>query len=111
MADYSFKDFGITPKQLESADKESALIEFGTLHTHKGDKFWYYLSIPPSKYPDYKKRHHAGGSLNPKDYGEVLASGWGDLPPQDIIDEMKRLYGCNPSFDEEFKEAIEKEFE
>ncbi len=34
----------------------------------------------------------ASGHVNPADYGEVLKSGWGKDPPQEVIDELKKQY-------------------
>jgi len=102
-------ELGITPEQLKEADEQAEFIECATAHAPDGKQFWYYLSIKPSKYAEYKQRHRDGGKLNPKEFGEVLACGWGANPPDDIRAEMKEEFGCDPSFEKNLKTAIEKE--
>lgn len=107
----NFEDFGITKEDIKSADEHASMIEFCTLHTADSRQFWNYLSILPSKYPEYKGRYAQGGALNPLDFGKVLASGWGDTPPDDVIADMKEEYGTSLTYEKDLTEAFKKEIE
>ncbi len=38
------------------------------------------------------RKKYASGTVNVADYGEVLKSGWGKDPPQEVTDELKKQY-------------------
>ncbi len=57
----------------------------------RGEPAWHYVKIKRTKLPLFLKAVESG-SLDVAEFGEVVASGWGDNPPDDVIEEMKRTY-------------------
>ena len=89
----------ISPNSTWSTDKE---VTFGRiLRIHGHENFcpaWHYVLLDDDvdKIRDYIYRtqgENAGKySLNVRDYGTIIKSGWGLYPPQDIEDRMKDTY-------------------
>ena len=58
-----------------------------------GDKpAWHYVLVDEDKVQEFKDKV-ATGTIDVSDYGEVLYSGWGKDPPQDIIDKVDHRFG------------------
>lgn len=57
----------------------------------RGEPAWHYVKIKRTKLPLFLRAVESG-SLDVADFGEVVASGWGENPPDDVIEEMKRKY-------------------
>ena len=52
----------------------------------KNKAAWYFVKIERFKQPIFEKEITEGKSgINLKQYGEIIVSGWGEKPPQDII--------------------------
>lgn len=63
------------------------------------EPFWAYLSVPPSKFEEFKEAE-ASGVYNMNDYGEVLKYGLGESdPPPEAVQEMQDEYGINPDIE------------
>lgn len=58
----------------------------------KGKQCWYYVLVDKPKLALFKKDSQSD-FIQVNDYGEILYSGWGDEPPQDIKDKIKTQYG------------------
>jgi hypothetical protein len=56
-----------------------------------GRPAWFFVKLNPEQYSQYKKAIKSR-SLELKDFGEIIASGWGEEAPKDVIDELKRQY-------------------
>ncbi len=56
---------------------------------HIGLPAWYYLMVTRTKLQLYKKAM-ATGNLHLTDYGIILKSGYGNGPPADIAEHMKK---------------------
>lgn len=104
-------DLGLSPEDIAQADEQVSMVEFGTVHTSESKQIWFYLKISPSRYPDYKRAFSEGDAIDIKSYGEVLACGWGDTPPSDVVQHMKETFGCDHGFENELKQAIETELQ
>ena len=52
---------------------------------------WFYLKIDPSKLSEYEHKLKEG-SMNIRDYGQILQSDWGNYPPADMISFMRETY-------------------
>ncbi|GEM_PF-1989303 len=57
-----------------------------------GAECWFYLQLSPEQFADYEKNLRVG-SMNIRDYGEILESGWGEYPPEDMVIYMQQTYG------------------
>jgi hypothetical protein len=56
-----------------------------------GKAAWHYVLIDKVKLPLFKQKLKSG-SLDVSEYGKILYSGWGEDPPQEIVDEIKKQY-------------------
>jgi len=57
----------------------------------RGEPAWHYVFVKRAKLPLFREAVK-GGSLDVADYGEVVKSGWGKNPPDEVIEEMKEKY-------------------
>ncbi len=53
---------------------------------------WHYLCVERLKLPLFEHLDCQSGSIELKEYGQVLASGWGIMPPKEVQDAMIRQY-------------------
>ena len=63
--------------------------------TVSGEPFYAFLKIKPSRFAAFEEAQGAGFSFDLQDYGEILAYDYADMPPQKILDEMRKKYGNN----------------
>lgn len=71
------------------------MLTFGKLE--QGGDYWCYVAVKPNRYEEFK-RAMAGRQYNiqnfPGDgYGEVIVSGEGGLPPQDVTKQVAQMFG------------------
>ncbi|NBX65374.1 MAG: hypothetical protein EBQ96_00020 [Proteobacteria bacterium] len=77
-----------------------------------GRNIFMYVAIPPSKYLDYRVKVERTQAIDIKSCGEVIAWGYGILPPKQLQDEMAKLYGFQHDWENELAAHIEaKHFE
>ena len=57
----------------------------------KGEKCWHYVMVDKFKLPLFKEKLKTG-SLDVADFGQILQSGWGENPPEDIVAKIKAEY-------------------
>jgi len=60
-----------------------------------GKTAWYFIRVEPVKFSKFKNDVFSK-AVNLANYGEVIERGYGDYPPQNIIDKMVREHGYNP---------------
>ena len=53
---------------------------------------WHFVFVDEDKVQQFKDKIDTG-NIDVADYGEVLYSGWGEDPPQDIIDKVDHRFG------------------
>ena len=58
----------------------------------RGRPAWHFVFVDEDKVQQFKDKV-ATGTIDVADYGEVLYSGWGEDPPQDIIDKVDHRFG------------------
>ncbi len=58
----------------------------------KGKPAWFFVELNPAVYADYKRALRQD-KMNIKDYGQILESGWGEMPPEEVTERMKDEYG------------------
>ena len=75
---------------LQMVKHEGGEVRYVTANEN-GRGAWYFIKLFPQRYPEYKKALRSG-SLVLREYGEILASGWGDKAPNDVLQKMKILH-------------------
>ena len=55
----------------------------------KGRKAWHYVLIEKDLEEDFSEKV-ATGTVNVAEYGHVIESGWGDDPPSDLVNNLKK---------------------
>ncbi|MDG7056466.1 MAG: hypothetical protein LKM44_03195 [Wolbachia endosymbiont of Meromenopon meropis] len=58
----------------------------------RGKSAWHYVLIDKNKREMFLAKSRTG-SMDVADYGEILYSGWGEDPPQKIIDKINEEFG------------------
>tara|TARA_B100001564_G_C20626197_1_gene664810 strand:+ start:738 stop:1190 length:453 start_codon:yes stop_codon:yes gene_type:complete len=58
----------------------------------RGKDAWHYVLVDKNKLPMFLKQIETG-SIDVALYGEVLRSGWGKQPPEDIVKEIEDEFG------------------
>jgi len=56
---------------------------------------WYFIRVEPTKFGKFQKEVFQHG-VNLGEYGEILKRGYGDYPPQSVIEEMVEAHGFDP---------------
>lgn len=70
-----------------------------------GKPHYAYASIPESRYHAFKDAESAG-NFNLRYFGEILAHGEGNEPPDEVKRRVEREYGVNHQFEDEFADWI-----
>lgn len=64
-----------------------------------GNPFWCYCAVKPSRYEQFKADEAAGKidlyHFDP--YGEVVVSGEGETPPQEVTEKVAEMYNADAS--------------
>ncbi len=82
------------------------ILVYGLLEN--GNPFWVFVAVKPSKYQDFMKAQK-DGSLNLYQftpYGEIIVSGVGSSPPDDITIKVAEMYQTDP---DKLKEQVNGE--
>lgn len=83
------------------------IIEFFTGKDDRGQPIYCYVSIDPLKYEDYLEKVAAGELFDPADFGRIIKSGHGKMPPPDIMREMERVYNLHHNFEEMMENELD----
>jgi hypothetical protein len=59
---------------------------------YEGHSTWHYVKIDALKEPLFKQAIKSG-SVDVADFGEVIFSGWGEKPPQSVVEMIQKKYG------------------
>ena len=64
-----------------------------------GKPFWVYVAIKPSQYQDFQKAHKDGtvDLYNFSPFGEIIVSGEGRNPPDEVTLKVAEMYQTDPS--------------
>lgn len=64
-----------------------------------GGPFWCYVAIKPSQFESFKAAEKAGtiDLYNFTEFGEVIVSAEGKVPPDDVTLKVAEMYGADPS--------------
>ncbi len=91
----------------EILDNEIGYIVFVTGENQNNEMCWFYASIAPSKYEDFKQAE-SSGEYDLADYGDVLMSGSGAAPPEDVRRKMEQEYGISDAFEQDYQKVVRK---
>ncbi len=58
----------------------------------RGRSAWHYVLVSKDKREMFLAKSRTG-SMDVADYGEILYSGWGEDPPQEIVDKINEEFG------------------
>jgi len=58
----------------------------------RGRSAWHYVLVDKDKREMFLAKSRTG-SMDVADYGEILRSGWGENPPQEVIDKINEEFG------------------
>lgn len=58
----------------------------------RGRSAWHYVLVDKDKREMFLAKSRTG-SMDVADYGEILYSGWGEDPPQEIVDKINEEFG------------------
>lgn len=67
------------------------------------EDFYAYMAIQPSRYREFLLKQSLNDPFTPTDYGVVIESGLGVLPPKELQEDMKQNYGFDPKYQEEIE--------
>ena len=67
-----------------------------------GRDFYAFVAIEPQNYSHFCRRYQAGQAANFHAYGLELLRGWGQEPPQEVLDHIKRKHGVEFGISEHF---------
>ena len=62
--------------------------------TSDNKKAWYFVFIHAGKYAVFDKLNKSA-PYDIADYGDILASGYGEFAPDAVIADMNKKYNCN----------------
>ncbi|MDD9331292.1 MAG: hypothetical protein PV340_01305 [Wolbachia sp.] len=58
----------------------------------RGKSAWHYVLVDKEKREMFLAKSRTG-SMDVADYGEIIHSGWGENPPQEIVDKINEEFG------------------
>ena len=104
------KDNPLTPttKQMEDADEKIGIVQIISGKTGKGEDFYAYLSIKPSRFEEFCLLAQAGDAMDIEEYGEILKKGFGKEPSPQVMREMEEKYGVDHNFIENLQKKAVK---
>ena len=74
---------------LEGSNGEKVFLVTGN---EDGKPAWYYVKVSKKKMPFYENAIKRG-SLDLREYGQIIDAGWGKNPPEKIVKKMESKYG------------------
>jgi len=99
----------LSAEALKAADEHAGIIVLISGRDEDGvTPFWAFMDILPSKYIGFRKAQATGESFFLDDYGDILITGKGKEPPEDVVQEMREEYGFDPDFEEKAVEMFKK---
>ena len=59
----------------------------------RGKAAWHYVLVDEEKEEQFKEQVKTG-TVDAADFGKVIHSGWGEDPPQNIVDDIKKRFSA-----------------
>lgn len=95
------------PITIADIDKTVSIVDLCSGTTEMGREFYAYISIPPSKYQDYRARQSRHEKINLDEFGDIIFSDWGKEPPADVRLHMEREYHLVHDLESRMQHALE----
>lgn len=96
-------------KELRDADDKVGIVHMINGKTGKGENFYAYISVRPSRYEDFVLISRAKEQMDLHEFGEILESGFGNEPPADVRRMMEEKYGVDHNFLGNLQKEVEKQ--
>lgn len=90
-----------TRKELEDADEEIGILHLCSGQAADGRDFYAYVNMQPSRYLEFIEATERGDAVLLSDYGEVVESGFGAVPPESVQQAMNEKFNADPTFFDE----------
>jgi len=95
----------------EKVDEDGSILHLTGGTDANGKEYYAYMAIKPSLYKEFHEKSLNDETININDYGIVIESGFGALPPPEVQKKMADEYGFSANFENEITSFIEKESE
>jgi len=98
-----------SPEELAKTDQTKAILSYihGTMDD--GRPYWAYVAVRPSKYQEFYVLTVSMKPMVIGNYGTVVAAGFESTPPQEVVMEMREVYGFDDQFEAKLKtEALKQ---
>ena len=95
-------------EELLEADEEVGIVQLVTGKTGKGEDFYAYISVMPSKFEEFMLISRAKEAMNLPEFGEVLESGFGTEPSAEVKKMMEEKYGVDHDYLNTLKKQVEE---
>jgi hypothetical protein len=92
------KDFDFSKLYLTPENELGTIITLIKGEGENGNKQWAYLNISPFMFAEYANAIKQE-NVDVSEYGEILASGEGEQPSEEIKKEMLEKYGASEDFE------------
>lgn len=98
----------LTSEILEEADNSMGFVHLMMGKTGKGEDFYAYISVLPSRYEEFSLISRAKEQMNLHEFGDILESGFGHEPPPSIRHRMENSHNIDYTFMDKVKKVIEQ---
>ena len=68
--------------------------------------FYSFVAVEPQNYSYFRKNYKKGDASHFDAYGQELLRGWGDAPPEDIIEYLRTRHGVEFDVSKQFLERL-----
>lgn len=92
----------LTPEELAEADKNSAILCYSRGTMKDGTPYYAFIGVRPSRYAEYRKNTLAEQPMLLGEYGIIVAAGFEEAAPMEVLQEMRDKYG----YDEKYAEKL-----
>lgn len=86
-----------TADQKKDANTRTIILMYGLLEN--GEQYWIYAAVKPSRYAALSTAQKEGtlDVYDFKEYGEIIVSGKGKAPPDEVTLKVAEMYQTDPS--------------
>ncbi len=91
-------------EELVETDAHAGIVHLVTGKTGAGQDFYAYISVLPSRYEDFMLISRAREQMDLSEFGEIIESGFGAVPPKDVRRKLESRYDIDFTFAADVKE-------
>jgi|GEM_PF-1474461 len=92
----------------QQQEQPQGIIELCNGTTEDGTKFYAYILVRPDKYMEFKQKIQSGEAIKFEEYGEIIAAGEGEEPPEDVKNAMEEQFGADHNFMQKVEDEIKR---